>query len=201
MKTTIWEIERDFHDIMRELYDNEGVFNDSIEERLAINKDDFEEKARSYQIVINQYTQQIENRKFEISKINLLNDADEEIIDNLKERLKNAIKLYGSSKITPTGKLNYSFVGNKYPIKISSNMSEKCIIDKDFNNPNYISNYTFDGKIPLGKVNKIVKLLSENEITINVKTNYDNARIKEDLLNKKEIDGAEILVNYGLIIK
>ena len=107
MKTTLWELEKRYRDLFRDIEENEGEITEEIQEQLAINQDDFEDKVEAYFVIISEYESYIERRKKEIERLQKLSEKDTLKVEYLRERLKDALHLFGGSKITNTGKTNF----------------------------------------------------------------------------------------------
>ena len=195
MKTTLWEIEKKYRDLFKEIEENEGEITEEIQEQLAINQDDFEDKVEAYFVIISEYKSYIERRKLEIERLKNLIKKDEEKVEYLEERLKNALHLYGGSKITKTGKQNYFFDFKNLNIKLTSSASESVRTIEGFNNKDYCE-YKITDKLSFTELEKIKSIVSINEEPI-----PDKRKIKEDLEKGVDIDGAEIEVRYNVKFK
>jgi hypothetical protein len=195
MKTTLWEIERQYREVVAELEENGGEITPEIDEILAINRDDFEDKVEAYFVIISEYNSYIERRKLEIERLKNLIKKDEEKVEYLEERLKNALFLYGGSKITKAGKQNYFSDFKNLDIKLTSSASESVRTIEGFNNKDYCE-YKITDKLTFQELEKVKSIVSINEEAI-----PDKHKIKDALDNGKDIDGAELEVKYNIKFK
>jgi hypothetical protein len=195
MKTTLWEIERQYREVVAELEENGGEITPEIDEILAINRDDFEDKVEAYFVIISEYNSYIERRKLEIERLKTLIKKDEEKVEYLEERLKNALFLYGGSKITTKGKQNYFSDFKNLDIKLTSSASESVRTVEGFNNKDYCE-YKIVDKLTFQELEKVKSIVSINEEAI-----PDKRKIKDALDNGKDIDGAELEIKYNIKFK
>lgn len=104
----------------------EGEITPELEERLAISKEELEEKAINYGKVIKSIDADVKTIDDELARLSALKESKVKTIDRLKESLANAMKLFHVDKIeTPL-------------IKISFRKSES--IEIDFNSFLYSDN-------------------------------------------------------------
>ena len=195
MKTTLWEIEKKYRDLFKEIEENEGEITEEIQEQLAINQDDFVEKVEAYFVIISEYESYIERRKLEIERLKKLSEKDTLKVDYLKERLKNALHLFGGSKITKTGKMNYFSDFKNLDIKLTSSASESVKTIEGFDNKDYCE-YKIVDKLSFTELEKIKQVAKVESEAI-----PDKRKIKDALENGKDIEGAEIEINYNIKFK
>lgn len=195
MKTTLWEIEKQYREIVSELEENGGEITPEIEEVLAINRDDFEDKVEAYFVIISEYNSYIERRKLEIERLKKLIQKDEEKVEYLEERLKNALHLYGGSKITKTGKQNFFSNFKNIDIKLTSSASESVKTIEGFNNKDFCE-YKIIDKLSFTELEKIKEVAN-----IQTEAIPDKRKIKDALENGVEIEGVELELNYNIKFK
>lgn len=201
MKTSLWEIERDFRNIIAELEDNGGELTDQITEAIAINKNDFEQKAQSYYVVLANYNNEIEKASFEIKRLAEKNKKRELIISQLNERLKSAVHLYGTSKLTKTGRKNYVMEFPNLDVSLVSNASEIVELDEGFTNAKY-SKYNIKDNFNVEDAKKLIKFIKEELNTTPIlEAIIQKSIIKEDLNKGLEIENARLKINYNINFK
>lgn len=203
MKTSLWEIESQFRNIISELEENGGELTEEISESLAINKSDFEEKAESYFVVLNNYDKEIEKAKSEIERLQDKNKNREKIIDQLKKKLISAVHLYGLSKTTPTGRINYSIKFPNLDLSLNSNASESVEILDETKIKNQFIKYSLNNDFTFEEMHKLKNFIESNKIIEDIKLikNIDKTKIKESLKNKNNVDGADLKINYNITFK
>ena len=195
MKTTLWELEKQYRDLFRDIEENEGEITEEIQEQLAINLEDFEDKVEAYFVIISEYKSYIERRKAEIERLKKLSEKDTLKVEYLEERLKDALHLFGGSKITQTGKKNFFSNFKNLDIKLVSSASESVRTIEGFNNKDYCE-YKIVDKLSFTELEKIKEVAKvESEVI------PDKRKIKDALENGKDIEGAEIEINYNIKFK
>lgn len=192
MKTTLWEIEKQYRDIFREIEENEGEITEELQEQLAINQDDFEDKVEAYFVIISEYKSYIERRKAEIERLKKLSEKDTLKVEYLEERLKDALHLFGGSKVTDKGKRNFFSNFKNLDIKLLSSASESVRTIEGFNNKDYCE-YKIVDKLSFTELEKIKEVAKVESEAI-----PDKRKIKDALENGKDIEGAEIEINYNI---
>jgi hypothetical protein len=95
MNNSLCNIEKDYLEIVNELEENEGEVTPELDERLKINKADFDKKMDAYSDIIT--TVDIQNTAIdaEIKRLQNLKQSRIKVVENLKSRMVDAIKLYG----------------------------------------------------------------------------------------------------------
>lgn len=195
MKTTLWELEKRYRDLFRDIEENEGEITEEIQEQLAINLEDFEDKVEAYFVIISEYESYIERRKKEIERLQKLSEKDTLKVEYLRERLKDALHLFGGSKRTNTGKTNFFSNFKNLDIKLLSSASESVRTIEGFDNKDYCE-YKIVDKLTFQELEKIKEVAK-----IEVQAIPDKRKIKDALENGKNIEGAEIEINYNIKFK
>ncbi len=198
MKTSLFNITREFQELIEDLQEEEGVLTEELEERLAINRNDFEEKATQYFNAIQALEASISADKAVISRFTKKISRDDAVITRLKEVLGSALKLYHLSKDAKTGKDKYAVALPDVGVTVYMHRSESVELDRDFKNEKY-GNYTIKGKFSKAEIDKMLAV-------VKAETEYsaDKTLIKKELSkleDKPVIEGASIVVNYSLNFK
>jgi len=95
MKTTLYEIKNEYLELINQVEELEGEITLEIENQLTINQNELQNKAIAYHSVIlskDAFNMQIDN---EIKRLQTLKKRNNSLIDNLKNRLVGAIKMFG----------------------------------------------------------------------------------------------------------
>lgn len=105
---SIYNISKDYLEILHELEDNEGVFTQEMETALAINEKELKEKALAYIPVVKSIEMEQKEIDTEIKRLQAIKKVRANMIAGLKERLSNALKTYGIDEIkTATNKISF----------------------------------------------------------------------------------------------
>lgn len=103
----IFNIEKDLLSIFAEIEDNEGELTPEVEEKLAITKDNFNNKIKSYTDVIKSLDNDLKAIKEEQDRLKQLADRKKKTSDKLKEIIINAINMFGDVSKTGTKFIDY----------------------------------------------------------------------------------------------
>jgi len=104
----IYNIQQDYLSLTNEIIEAGGEITPEIENALAINKQELQNKGISYGYVIKSLESDISTIDEEIKRLNALKQSRNKTIDLLKETVKNAMQLYGIEELkTPTLKINF----------------------------------------------------------------------------------------------
>lgn len=105
---TIYQISKDYLTVLNQLDENGGEFTPDIEQTLAISNNEIQDKSIAYVAVIKTYEANSEEIAAEIKRLNQLKKQSDNVVSNLKERLKNALILFEIDEIkTATNKINF----------------------------------------------------------------------------------------------
>ena len=108
MKTTIYEIEQNYLQIVNQLIDNEGEITDELNEALTITQNELQNKAVNYSFVIKQIESDIEQIENEVKRLNAMKKVQQNVIDRLKSTLTTAMNIFEVDEIkTPLIKINF----------------------------------------------------------------------------------------------
>ena len=99
MKTTLYDIKKEYLELINQVEELDGEITPEIEEQLTINQNELQNKAIAYHSVIlakDAFNMQIDN---EIKRLQALKKRNNTLIDNLKNRLVGAIQTFGEFTI------------------------------------------------------------------------------------------------------
>lgn len=99
MKNTLFTITTDYLELMEQVEVLEGEITDEINEQLIINETQLQSKSIAYLSVVKgkeSFNLQIDN---EIKRLQAFKKTNNRIIDNLKERLLDAVKMFGAFEV------------------------------------------------------------------------------------------------------
>jgi hypothetical protein len=95
MKKSLYEITNDYQSLMFEIENNEGEITPELNEALTITENELQSKSIAYLSVIKQseaFAMQLDD---EIKRLQALKKRNDKLVDNLKDRLLNAVKMFG----------------------------------------------------------------------------------------------------------
>lgn len=142
MKLNLYKIEAEYLELAQKIMDADGESTPEIEVALEINKQQLEVKASGYGFVVKEAEAQIKSIDDEISRLTALKNKRTNLIDKLKETLKNAMELHKYDKIE-SNTLTLSFINSvetiiddpdKVPMKYKTKKVTYSISKKDIKN-------------------------------------------------------------------
>jgi len=95
MKKTLYQISNEYLELMTIIEDSDGELTDEINKQLIITEKELQSKSIAYLSVIKQseaFTMQLDE---EIKRLQALKKRNDKLVDSLKERLLNAVKMFG----------------------------------------------------------------------------------------------------------
>jgi hypothetical protein len=201
MKITTSDLEFKYKQIYNELEANGGELTSELEEALAINENDFEERVDNYFGIVSQNEADIE--KLKIVKSNI--DAKIKAKTNINAYIENILKeaLINSTPAVLT-KAGYNSYKREFPnLQINLVASPSASVDvtdlqkiADLNLGNYnISLRTNDAN----DIKEIKKLLPNTEI--NAEFVPDKKSIGDKLKSGEIIEGAELFIKHNFKFK
>lgn len=105
---SIYEISKDYIEVLSELENNGGEFTEDIETALAIPEAQVKQKSIAYVAVVKSIEAETNEIKAEISRLTALKKHNDTIVMNMKTRLKNALELFDIPEIkTATNKISF----------------------------------------------------------------------------------------------
>ena len=99
MKTTLYIIETEYLQLINQIEELDGELTPELEEQLEINQEQLQTKTVAYREIIKAkeaYVQTIDN---EIKRLQALKKSQGNIVTRLKDRLLDAVKMYGVIEI------------------------------------------------------------------------------------------------------
>ena len=100
MKTTLYNIEQEYLTLISEIEALDGELTPEIEEQLTINKEQLESKSVAYLQVIATKEDLNSAIDIEIKRLQALKKRNKGLVDNLKNRLLDAVNLFGSFEVS-----------------------------------------------------------------------------------------------------
>jgi len=137
--SNLFDIQLEYLRIMEEIEDAGGELTDETLDRLNINRDELEEKLDNYRLAIVMKQSEIDALKTEAKRLLNKATAKENLIDRLKERMKDAVKLYGEP--TKTGTIAVSTKFGKFTF-IKSTVLRYLDEDTDFIHDPVLKDFT-----------------------------------------------------------
>lgn len=98
-KQTLYKIEKDYIELIKQVEEAEGEITEEINEQLEINESQLQSKSIAYLSVIKEkesFTMLIDE---EIKRLQALKKKNDNLVKNLKNRLLNAVNLFGTFEI------------------------------------------------------------------------------------------------------
>lgn len=200
MTKNIYDISEEYMSIISELEESEGELTPELESRLRINQEEFRAKALAYVHVIRMTEGEMTIIKEETERLEGLMKARETKRDKLKEKLKDAVLLFGED-----GKSGNKTVNLITAKLFTTNRKSVFIEDEDdfvTNKDNY--KYCKASLEPLeyGTILRLNEIALKNEINTAVtKPIISKNTIKEDLDLEIEVNGAQLVTKPFLTIK
>lgn len=99
MKTTLYNIESDYLNLIERIQEMEGEITPEIEEQLIINENQLESKSIAYLEVITSSENYIKSIDDEIKRLQVLKKKSNNLVDKLKNRLLEAVKIFGAFEV------------------------------------------------------------------------------------------------------
>lgn len=105
--TSIFQIQKEYYDLMNEVIDNDGEFTPELLQKLNINEGELKQKALNYAYVIKNLEADEEAINSEMKRLAELKKSNAKKIDKLKEIVANSMISFNLDKIeSPTLKLS-----------------------------------------------------------------------------------------------
>ena len=133
---SLFLIEKEFNDIAQQLIDNGGELTPELETSLTFNRNEFENKAQNYGMVIRSIDAEVNAIETEIKRLTELKKAREKSQDKLKERIAEAMINFGIEKIDSTF-IKLSFRKSE-SVEVSDAVDKEYLIEKITHSPDKI---------------------------------------------------------------
>lgn len=153
-KNTLFNIQNDYSEMMREIEEAEGEITEEMSEALEINEKELQAKGVGYLEIIKQKEAFNIIVSEEIKRLQGLKRINDNSIDRLKNSLLNAVKTFGEFTIgTLTFKTrksssliieNEELIPKKYKTQIITTKIDKAQIKKDLKNEDIPSAYIME---------------------------------------------------------
>jgi len=124
MTKSLYHIETEYYQLISEIEERQGELTPELEQQLIINETQLQSKSISY-LEVCSAKESLNNRiDDEIKRLQELKKSNSKLIDNLKNRLLDAVKLYGNFEVGLT----------KFGIRKSKSVSVEDVnsLDKEF---------------------------------------------------------------------
>jgi len=201
MKLTTSDLEFKYKQIYEELESNGGELTPELEEALAINESDFEERVENYFCIVTQNEGDIAKLKEQQEKIKRKIEAKTKVNAYVKEILNNALITTTPPTLTKTGYKSYKREFPNLQLKIVSSPSASVdILDMqkiaNAGLGKYDLNIETNDKVV---IDKIKELLPNIEIKAEFKP--DKKNIGDKLKNEEIVEGAELFIKNNFSFK
>jgi len=187
---TIREIYKIFAEIDEELEENGGELTDNIQERLAINANDFEEKVNNICYLIDHAGGVNAVLKKQADKLKKAMDRNDQTVTLLKAMIANGVKRYG--KVNKTG--NRYVKTGEYSITVIP--YEALEITDQLALP---SKYLYGSLVT--SLNKELCEMIKTEHDVSFSYDVDKKALNSDLKEGIEIEGAELIIKEKLSLR
>jgi len=193
------QIQQDYLLLMQEIEDNDGVLDESMEERLYINQNELEDKLKAYGYVIRLKNNEIKFIDDEIARLSTFKVIKNNLIERLKKSIQGALLLYGTDGKSGNKQLKYDTL-NIYNVYHKPTIIED---EENFNNMEFI-NFTLNEKLTKEESALLVETLLKKRLGItelspdliangvSVSKAIDKTKIGKALKNGQEVDGAHL---------
>lgn len=105
---TLFDITSEYKRIAEELIESGGEVSPELEERLQLTQNNLQEKAVNYSYIIKQSEYEVDIIDAEIERLMKMKKSRQKAVENLKERLSDAMQHFGIDEIkSPTMKLSF----------------------------------------------------------------------------------------------
>lgn len=201
MILTLLDLEHKFLDIYKQVEEADGVIDEELQEALAINDNDFEERVEAFNIMIGTDTSDIERLEFQKSAIERKIKSKKNTVAYLKEIINNALIKTTTPNTTKAGKKSYKREFPNINVTLVSSPSQSV----DILDPEAIKLLGY-GKFSVDfntDDEQVIKRIQKTFPNIEVKNTYqaDKTLIGNKLKAGEEVKGAELITKYNLTIK
>lgn len=201
MKLTTSDLEFKYKQIFEELENNGGDLTEELQEALAINESDLEERVDNYYGIISQNEGDIERLTIQMKKIKSKIDSKNKVNAYIKEILNKAIIASTVPTKTAAGYLTYK---REFP-NILLNLVSSPSVSVDITDMQKIAaaglgKYTITVKTTDSEALKEIKeVLTDADVTSEFSP--DKKEIGDKLKDKQIVEGAELFIKHNLSFK
>jgi hypothetical protein len=131
----LFDIQAEYFDIISELEELEGEITPELEERLKINAKELEFKLKAYYYYVKQNEGNIKTLNDEIERLQNKKVSIENINGRLKEKMKEALLLFGNNGKSGNKQLKYDTINiyNVYHKPLILEVEDEVFMDSDKN--------------------------------------------------------------------
>lgn len=186
--TNLFNIEQEYLELLKQIEELEGEITPELEDALSINRSNLESKIKAYYYFIKSKQGDISLIDDEITRLKALKESKENLISSLKERVNNALKLFGDTGKSGNQKLTFD------TLTVYNVYHKPLLIQEDFNDASYFR-YSLDYKFTKNQIEIIKNAFVEAtglEPESTSKVSIDKTELKQDLVAGAEIEGAII---------
>ena len=172
------------------------VPDDDIVEALNITEKEAKDKIRAYYYFIKQKQAESQLIDDEVERLKSLKESKENVVDRLKQRVNEALKLFGESGKSGNQKMDLG------DLKLWNVYNKPVVVDDEFNNPKYCR-YSISLNGLTAEVAKVLEAKAQEyfvDTTDRVKSTPDKKALKEVLTQGVEVDGARIDTTASFIV-
>lgn len=205
MGKNIFDITREYEDILSIIEDNEGEITPEITEKLSINESELEDKLRNYKHIIDRYKYEKEYVKDEQERLRNKIASRENTIRFLKNNIVETLKIYGIKSNT-NYKLKYPdftvYTRDSKSIDYDDNKLE-FVIDKlenedySYNQTDIINNLInveFTVEVPIVDYKYFINKCNDNKYEVkDIKRSLNKTYAKELIKSREECK--DIIIN------
>lgn len=196
---TLYDIVAEYRNLLEIVEENEGEITPELEAAFSINTDNYKDKIKSMYYVIKSIDKDIELGEDEINRLKTIIQKKEKTKENIKQRIKESLLIFGEEGKSGNKKLNLDglLLYNVYNKPLKYNNED--VFKNDPKNDKFfkfsITNLTVEQK---------EKLLSiaANELSLFLQTKHElnTSLLKETLAQGVEVEGCEIDTTANYIV-
>ena len=195
---SIFDINAEYLDIIRELEDNGGELTEEIIERLHVNKNELETKLDNYRLFIAELDAQANALTEEAKRLVTRAKVKQAVIERLNGLIKLAVYTYG--EVTKTGSKTYESKAAKYTFVYTKPVivnEARITLDNASLKPFIRGNFSFH--VPADQINEVLDFLTKAEIAVDTSLTVNKKELATALKANKVIDGARLDEEEGYV--
>ena len=189
---SLYEIAQEYLNLIAILEENEGLLDIELELRLAINKDNFNEKMNNYAKVIQMQKAKLKFAESEIERIEKYKKSVDNSINRLEKTLLNSLQLFGQKD-----KEKDIWRVETDTFKFSTRKSNSVNVFNEEQLPSDCFNYKLKSNLDENDVNNI-KAIDNSLVFDKV---VSKTIIKDKIESGEIINGARIEEKYSIVLK